>query len=65
VSEPVTVVLFGASGDLAKRKVIPAMYDLAVSQFAGAALRDCGIFAHGDERRELSRYSGRCGEEYF
>jgi glucose-6-phosphate 1-dehydrogenase len=24
-----TVVLFGASGDLAKRKVIPAMFDLA------------------------------------
>ena len=30
ITEPVTVVLFGASGDLAKRKVIPAMYDLAV-----------------------------------
>src|SRR5246500_3768008 len=30
VTEPITVVLFGASGDLAKRKVIPAMYDLAV-----------------------------------
>src|ERR1700736_6040709 len=29
VSEPVTVILFGASGDLAKRKVISAMYDLA------------------------------------
>ena len=29
VAEPVTVVLFGASGDLAKRKVIPAMFDLA------------------------------------
>ena len=28
-NEPCTVVLFGASGDLAKRKVIPAMYDLA------------------------------------
>src|SRR6202795_1373770 len=27
--EPCTVVLFGASGDLAKRKVIPALYDLA------------------------------------
>ena len=27
--EPCSVVLFGASGDLAKRKVIPAMYDLA------------------------------------
>jgi glucose-6-phosphate 1-dehydrogenase len=30
VTDPVTVVLFGASGDLAKRKVIPAMYDLAI-----------------------------------
>ena len=29
VAEPCTVILFGASGDLAKRKVVPAMYDLA------------------------------------
>src|ERR1700687_5162515 len=29
-AEPCTVVLFGASGDLAKRKVIPALYDLAI-----------------------------------
>lgn len=28
VADPCTVVLFGASGDLAKRKVLPAMYDL-------------------------------------
>jgi glucose-6-phosphate 1-dehydrogenase len=28
-AEPCSVVLFGASGDLAKRKVIPAMFDLA------------------------------------
>ena len=28
VTEPCTIVLFGASGDLAKRKVIPALYDL-------------------------------------
>jgi len=28
-AEPCAVILFGASGDLAKRKVIPAMYDLA------------------------------------
>ncbi len=28
-ADPCTVILFGASGDLAKRKVIPAMYDLA------------------------------------
>src|SRR5260370_17513516 len=35
VREPVTVVLFGASGELAKRKVIPAMYDLAVHNSLG------------------------------
>jgi glucose-6-phosphate 1-dehydrogenase len=28
-AEPCAIVLFGASGDLAKRKVIPAMFDLA------------------------------------
>jgi glucose-6-phosphate 1-dehydrogenase len=28
VADPCTVILFGASGDLAKRKVLPAMYDL-------------------------------------
>ena len=34
-ADPCVVVLFGASGDLAKRKVIPAMYDLAVHQSLG------------------------------
>src|SRR5258708_29529872 len=35
VTEPCTVVLFGASGALAKRKVIPAMYDLAMHNGLG------------------------------
>jgi glucose-6-phosphate 1-dehydrogenase len=35
VTEPCTVVLFGASGDLAKRKVVPAMYDLAIHKLLG------------------------------
>jgi len=34
-TEPVSIVLFGASGDLAKRKVIPAMFDLAQSNSLG------------------------------
>jgi len=34
-AEPCTIVLFGASGDLAKRKVIPAMYDLAQNNSLG------------------------------
>ena len=28
-ADPCAVVIFGASGDLARRKVIPAFYDLA------------------------------------
>ena len=35
VAEPCAVILFGASGDLAKRKVIPAMYDLATHSALG------------------------------
>jgi len=35
-AEPCAVVLFGASGDLAKRKVIPAMFDLAVHNSLGS-----------------------------
>jgi glucose-6-phosphate 1-dehydrogenase len=36
VVEPCTVILFGASGDLAKLKVIPAMFDLAIHKALGA-----------------------------
>jgi glucose-6-phosphate 1-dehydrogenase len=35
-ADPCAVVLFGASGDLAKRKVIPAMYDLACHNSLGS-----------------------------
>jgi glucose-6-phosphate 1-dehydrogenase len=35
-TEPCAVILFGASGDLAKRKVLPAMYDLAQNSSLGA-----------------------------
>jgi glucose-6-phosphate 1-dehydrogenase len=34
-ADPCAVILFGASGDLAKRKVIPAMYDLATHSSLG------------------------------
>ena len=34
-ADPCAVILFGASGDLAKRKVIPAMFDLAQNQSLG------------------------------
>ena len=34
-AEPCSVILFGASGDLAKRKVIPALFDLAAHDSLG------------------------------
>jgi len=34
--DPCAIVLFGASGDLAKRKVIPAMFDLAAHNSLGS-----------------------------
>jgi glucose-6-phosphate 1-dehydrogenase len=43
VVEPCTVVLFGASGDLAKRKVIPAMYDLAIHNGLGTCYAIVGF----------------------
>jgi glucose-6-phosphate 1-dehydrogenase len=41
--EPCTVVLFGASGDLAKRKVIPAMFDLATHGLLGPSYAIVGF----------------------
>ena len=41
--EPCTVVLFGASGDLAKRKVIPAMFDLATHGMLGPTFAIVGF----------------------
>jgi len=29
VADPCTIVIFGASGDLARRKLIPALFELA------------------------------------
>ena len=42
-NEPCTVVLFGASGDLAKRKVIPAMFDLASHNALGSSYAIVGF----------------------
>src|SRR5277367_4174943 len=42
-AEPTTVVLFGASGDLAKRKVIPALFDLAQHNSLGPSYAIVGF----------------------
>lgn len=42
-SSPVAVVMFGASGDLAKRKLLPALYDLAIHSCLGPRFRLLGF----------------------
>jgi glucose-6-phosphate 1-dehydrogenase len=39
---PQTLIGFGASGDLARRKFFPALYDLAYEGLLPEALRDRG-----------------------
>src|SRR5829696_10249980 len=36
VAPPCAIVIFGASGDLTSRKLVPALYDLAVSRLLPA-----------------------------
>ena len=42
-NEPCAIVMFGASGDLAKRKLLPALYDLAVHSCLGPRFRLVGF----------------------
>jgi glucose-6-phosphate 1-dehydrogenase len=42
-AEPCTVVIFGASGDLAKRKLIPALYNLACEGCTGSRFQVLGV----------------------
>jgi glucose-6-phosphate 1-dehydrogenase len=54
------IVLFGATGDLAKRKLLPGMFHLARSGLMPERFRIIGTARHGigvDEFRELARES--------
>jgi glucose-6-phosphate 1-dehydrogenase len=64
-AEPCAIVLFGASGDLARRKVVPALYDLAANNslasryavigFARTAMTDDAFRgAAGEAARSIS-----------
>jgi glucose-6-phosphate 1-dehydrogenase len=57
MTEPVLIVVFGASGDLAKRKLIPAVYHLAAQKLlpAGFTLLGYARTAYSDEQfRDLA-----------
>ena len=50
-ADPCTIVIFGASGDLTRRKLIPALYELASQKSFGAALCHHWLCAQPDDRR--------------
>jgi glucose-6-phosphate 1-dehydrogenase len=63
--KPATLVIFGASGDLTKRKLLPAVYNLALSrmlapgfQVIGVARRPMPEFA-AQVREDVARFSRR------
>ena len=49
VAQPCTLVIFGAAGDLARRKLVPAVYNLALDGVLPANFAVVGF-----ARRELS-----------
>jgi glucose-6-phosphate 1-dehydrogenase len=53
---PQTLVVFGASGDLARRKLIPALYDLA---YEGLLPERYAIVGSGGSRLDDAAFRGR------
>jgi glucose-6-phosphate 1-dehydrogenase len=56
VASPCTFVIFGASGDLTRRKLVPALYNLALSRLMPAGMSIVG-FAITDTSSEAFRAS--------
>jgi len=61
--EPCAVVIFGASGDLAHRKLVPALYNLALGAHLPAAFGIVGVsksaFSHEEYARDMREALGR------
>jgi len=53
--EPCAMVIFGATGDLARRKLVPALYNLAVSGHLAAAFGIVGVAKSGLPPDEFAR----------
>ncbi len=64
---PCVVVIFGASGDLTKRKLLPALYNLAVSRLLGPGTSVVGVARRpksdeefrAEQRENVARFSRR------
>ena len=60
--DPCIVVIFGASGDLTKRKLLPALYHLQQSGFLPEDFAVLGVARRDRSKHLCRRYEGRhCG----
>ena len=61
--EPCAVVVFGASGDLAHRKLLPALYNLAAAARLPAAFGLVGVsksvYSHGEFQKDMRAAVGK------
>ena len=60
-ASPCALVIFGASGDLAKRKLIPAIYELAREKLLLGEVRAGRVLALADDRRPVPPGMPRSG----
>ena len=60
VGDPCIMVIFGASGDLAKRKLIPALYNLAKERLLSKAFAVIGFGRRGMSHEE---FRDKCSQD--
>src|SRR5216110_929657 len=63
-SPPCAMVIFGASGDLTKRKLIPALYNLALERLLPAGFSVIGVARH-DMDSDAFRTAMKAGVNEF
>ena len=56
-TDPVTIVIFGGAGDLAHRKLLPALYNLHVDGLLPPRFAVVGVGRRRPDRRGLPRAS--------
>ena len=56
-SPPCTIVIFGAAGDLTKRKLLPALYNLKASGLLPRQLAIVGVTRPGDFGADMMHYN--------
>src|SRR5256885_15784935 len=59
VPQPCSIIIFGATGDLTHRKLIPALYNLAVDGDLPPAVAGVGVARRGKKDDHLRRGVGK------